>query len=138
MTGCRCVVDGFGALAEDIASAKALVHLPAEDGAGGYVITEEFVKDMLKEFKEQRLIHRRFAFQILLEVGVLLQAAVRMQALLEQPVKLLLLRLCASSLSYCEHAHCSLRANDYSEPFILCGVLLVCRLANCCVHCHPL
>lgn len=43
--------------------------LSAGDGAGGYVITEEFVKDMLYEFKEQRLIHRRFAFQILLEVS---------------------------------------------------------------------
>lgn len=41
----------------------------ADDGAGGYVITEEFVRAMLQEFKEQRLIHRRFAFQILLEVG---------------------------------------------------------------------
>jgi hypothetical protein len=41
---------------------------PAEDGAGGYVITEDFVLAMLAEFKEQRLIHRRFAFQILLQV----------------------------------------------------------------------
>lgn len=38
-----------------------------EDGNGGYVITEQFVKDMLQEFKEQRLIHKRFAFQILLQ-----------------------------------------------------------------------
>eukprot|EP00878_Enallax_costatus_P012985 GHUV01013567.1.p1 GENE.GHUV01013567.1~~GHUV01013567.1.p1 ORF type:complete len:397 (+),score=89.50 GHUV01013567.1:417-1607(+) len=44
-----------------------------EDGAGGYVITEEFVKAMLQEFKEQRLIHRRFAFQILLEARQLLR-----------------------------------------------------------------
>jgi serine/threonine-protein phosphatase 5 len=42
--------------------------MPAEDGAGGYVITEDFVLAMLSEFKEQRLIHRRFAFQILLQV----------------------------------------------------------------------
>jgi hypothetical protein len=40
----------------------------AEDGAGGYVITEQFVKDMLTCFKEQQLIHKRFAFQILLQV----------------------------------------------------------------------
>lgn len=39
-----------------------------EDGQGGYVITEEFVLAMLAEFKAQRLIHRRFAFQILLQV----------------------------------------------------------------------
>lgn len=39
-----------------------------EDGQGGYTITEEFVLAMLAEFKAQRLIHRRFAFQILLQV----------------------------------------------------------------------
>jgi hypothetical protein len=43
-------------------------HAHAEDGAGGYVITEQFLKDMLQEFKEQRLIHKRFVFQILLQV----------------------------------------------------------------------
>lgn len=32
------------------------------------MITEQFVKEMLQEFKEQRLIHKRFAFQILLQV----------------------------------------------------------------------
>jgi hypothetical protein len=49
-------------------SSAASFVLPAEDGAGGYVITEDFVLAMLSEFKEQRLIHRRFAFQILLQV----------------------------------------------------------------------
>ncbi|WIA19890.1 hypothetical protein OEZ85_005790 [Tetradesmus obliquus] len=44
-----------------------------EDGAGGYTITEEFVLAMLEEFKEQRLIHRRFAFQILLQARQLLR-----------------------------------------------------------------
>ncbi|KAF6250888.1 phosphatase 5-like protein [Scenedesmus sp. NREL 46B-D3] len=44
-----------------------------DDGAGGYVMTEEFVLAMLNEFKEQRLIHRRFAFQILLEARDLLR-----------------------------------------------------------------
>jgi hypothetical protein len=48
--------------------------VPAEDGAGGYVITEDFVLAMLSEFKEQRLIHRRFAFQILLQVRLALSA----------------------------------------------------------------
>jgi len=38
-----------------------------EDGAGGYQITLDFVKAMMQEFKEQRLIHRRFVFQIVLE-----------------------------------------------------------------------
>jgi hypothetical protein len=45
-----------------------LYRCTAEDGNGGYVMTEQFVKDMLTEFKEQRLIHKRFAFQILLQV----------------------------------------------------------------------
>jgi len=39
------------------------------------VITEQFVKDMLQEFKEQRLIHKRFAFQILLQVRGLASGA---------------------------------------------------------------
>jgi hypothetical protein len=33
------------------------------------VLTRDFVVAMMEEFKQQRLIHRRFAFQILLEVG---------------------------------------------------------------------
>ena len=41
-----------------------------EDGAGGYQITLDFVKAMMQEFKEQRLIHRRFVFQIVLEVSM--------------------------------------------------------------------
>ena len=39
---------------------------PAE---GGYRLTLDFVKAMLQEFKEQRLIHKRFAFEILVQVG---------------------------------------------------------------------
>ena len=46
----------------------------AEDGNGGYTITEAFVQDMLQEFKEQRVIHRRFAFQILLQARMLLRS----------------------------------------------------------------
>eukprot|EP00775_Hariotina_reticulata_P007235 gene7235-7448_t len=45
-----------------------------EDGAGGYVITLDFVKEMLETFKEEKLIHRRFAFQILLQARELLRA----------------------------------------------------------------
>lgn len=37
------------------------------DGSGGYRLTLDFVKAMLEEFKEQRLVHRRFILQILLE-----------------------------------------------------------------------
>jgi hypothetical protein len=49
--------------------APLLLPDTAEDGAGGYVITLDFVKEMLETFKDQKLIHRRFAFQILLQVG---------------------------------------------------------------------
>ncbi|WPT11811.1 Serine/threonine-protein phosphatase 5 [Picochlorum sp. SENEW3] len=35
--------------------------------AGEYVVTEAFVHEMIKEFREQRKIHRRFSMQIILE-----------------------------------------------------------------------
>lgn len=44
-----------------------------EDGEGGYVITRDFVVAMMEEFKQQRLVHRRFAFQILLQARILLR-----------------------------------------------------------------
>ena len=37
--------------------------------ASGYQLTQKFIEDMLTEFKGQRKIHKRFAFQIILEVG---------------------------------------------------------------------
>lgn len=40
----------------------------------GYTIDLEFVKAMLQEFKEQRLIHRRFAFEIILKAQELFKA----------------------------------------------------------------
>lgn len=40
----------------------------AGNNEDGYTITLEFVQDMLKEFKEQRVIHRRFAYEIILKV----------------------------------------------------------------------
>lgn len=42
--------------------------MTTEDGEGGYVLTRDFVVAMMDEFRAQRLIHKRFAFQILLEV----------------------------------------------------------------------
>jgi hypothetical protein len=44
--------------------------LPQDDGEGGYTVTRDFVVAMMEEFRQQRLIHKRFAFQILLEVGL--------------------------------------------------------------------
>lgn len=40
----------------------------------GYTIDLEFVEAMLKEFKEQRLVHKRFAFEILLKAQALFKA----------------------------------------------------------------
>jgi hypothetical protein len=45
-----------------------------DDGEGGYVITRDFVLAMMDEFKAQRLIHKRFAFQILLQAREVLRA----------------------------------------------------------------
>lgn len=44
------------------------------DGEGNYVISLEFVKAMLQHFKEQKLIHKRFAFQIVLQARQQLKA----------------------------------------------------------------
>lgn len=40
----------------------------------GYHLTQDFVVAMMQEFKDQRLIHRRFAFQIILECQELLKS----------------------------------------------------------------
>ena len=37
----------------------------------GYILTLEFVMAMIETFKKQEKIHRRFAFQIVLEVHLL-------------------------------------------------------------------
>lgn len=36
------------------------------DGADGYVLTRDFLSTMMEEFKETRLIHRRFALEIIM------------------------------------------------------------------------
>jgi hypothetical protein len=38
------------------------------DNEGGYALSAAFVQAMLQEFREQRLIHRRFAFEIVMQV----------------------------------------------------------------------
>lgn len=38
------------------------------DGEGGYRVTRQFVKDMIEAFRNQKKIHRRFAFQICIQV----------------------------------------------------------------------
>jgi serine/threonine-protein phosphatase 5 len=71
------------ALPEDTTSALDSVHLEdidveasyigprmeeqkQDDGTAGYQLTLDFVKAMMEEFKEQRMVHRRFILQILL------------------------------------------------------------------------
>jgi hypothetical protein len=49
-------------------SSKHLSHAHTGSNEEGYTITLEFVQDMIKEFKEQRVIHRRFAYEIILKV----------------------------------------------------------------------
>lgn len=44
------------------------------DDEGKPFITLEFVQAMMEEFKEERLIHKRYAFQIILEAQALLKA----------------------------------------------------------------
>lgn len=44
------------------------------DGEGGYRLTRDFVVAMLEEFKEQRMVHRRFLLQIMLEAHRALRA----------------------------------------------------------------
>ena len=43
--------------------------LPAGNSQEGFTITRDFVMAMLECFRKQQKIHRRFAFQILLEVS---------------------------------------------------------------------
>ena len=45
-----------------------------EDGEGGYVPTYDFVTAMIEQFKQQKLIHRRFILQILLDSHRVLSA----------------------------------------------------------------
>ncbi|GIL91320.1 hypothetical protein Vretimale_17737 [Volvox reticuliferus] len=40
----------------------------------GYAITEEFVTSMLEEFRQQRTIHKRFAFEIILQANTLFRS----------------------------------------------------------------
>ncbi|KAF5834540.1 Metallo-dependent phosphatase-like protein [Dunaliella salina] len=42
--------------------------------AEGYTLTLEFVKDMLQAFKDQKTIHKRFAYEIIIRVHGLLKA----------------------------------------------------------------
>ena len=44
-----------------------MIHAGSE--ASGYQLTQKFIEEMLTEFRGQRKIHKRFAFQIILEVS---------------------------------------------------------------------
>ena len=43
-------------------------HADAGDLEEGFTVTPTFMQDMLQRFKEQKLIHRRYAFAIILQV----------------------------------------------------------------------
>lgn len=55
----------------------------AGSNAEGYKITQEFVMAMLEEFKAQRVVHRRFAFEIILAAQAMFKA---MPSLVDIPV----------------------------------------------------
>lgn len=67
-----------------VSSTIDLTAMPVEDAykgprmqgsdSEGYTITPEFVSAMLEEFKAQRTIHRRFAFEIILKAQELFKA----------------------------------------------------------------
>lgn len=38
-----------------------------KDSSGNYVLTMNFIKEMMTAFREQKMIHRRFAYQIMIE-----------------------------------------------------------------------
>jgi len=48
---------------------RSLPPLPAADESGKLHVTLEFVRAMLAAFKEEQLIHRRYAFEIILQVS---------------------------------------------------------------------
>lgn len=64
-------------------TAAAAAAAAAGDGEGGYVLTAEFVGEMMEAYRQQKSIHRRFAFQIILEAQRLLRA---LPSLVDVPV----------------------------------------------------
>jgi hypothetical protein len=54
--------------APDTASDQIAPCVDAGSEEAGYTLTLDFVVAMIEHFKAQKLIHKRFAFQILLQV----------------------------------------------------------------------
>ena len=54
--------------APDTASDQMAPCVDAGSEEAGYTLTLDFVVAMIEHFKAQKLIHKRFAFQILLQV----------------------------------------------------------------------
>ena len=44
------------------------MHAAAGNLEEGYTVTTAFMQDMLQRFKDQKLIHRRYAFAIIIQV----------------------------------------------------------------------
>eukprot|EP00803_Ostreobium_quekettii_P006547 evm.model.scf_589.6 EVM.evm.TU.scf_589.6 scf_589:30137-41793(+) len=49
--------------------------MQSDDETGQYVLTLEFVQAMMEEFKEQRLVHKRFAYEIILTAQKIFKSA---------------------------------------------------------------
>ena len=48
----------------------SLIRAAAGNLEEGYTVTPAFMQDMLQRFKDQKLIHRRYAFAIIIQVGL--------------------------------------------------------------------
>lgn len=55
-------------VAADAKQTTWLVHAAAGNLEEGYIVTTAFMQDMLQRFKDQKLIHRRYAFAIIIQV----------------------------------------------------------------------
>lgn len=57
-----CVVKAY------VKQTTSLMHAAAGNLEEGYTVTTAFMQDMLQRFKDQKLIHRRYAFAVIIQV----------------------------------------------------------------------
>ena len=58
-------------MAKSFLHGSEAAHFIAGSEEGGYTLTRDFVVAMIEHFKAQKLIHKRFAFQILMQARIL-------------------------------------------------------------------
>ena len=82
---CECRQDWLAAgqsshharhLRDSFLHGSRLAHTIAGSEEGGYTLTRDFVVAMIEHFKAQKLIHKRFAFQILTQARISCSAPV--------------------------------------------------------------